>query len=421
MNVSFVGLGKLGLPLACCLAKAGNRVLGVDKNEYVLDKLNKQELPFYEPGLSQIFPHTNFFGFTDSYSRAINETEATIVLVNTQLGDTGYSAEFVESALTDLAVNLKKSDKDYHCIILSSTVLPGTIAKLISLVEKISGRKFEEGFGFAYVPDFVRLGNVIKDFMNPEFFLVGANNWEDAGIAHGIFGNLHQNNPPKKYLTLEETEVAKVALNAFIVNKITFANFLGECCDGMKNVDVHRITDTIGIDKRISPHFFGYGTPFGGTCFPRDTSAFIKFASDRGKEAKHLEFANEVNENVYQSLLDRCSKYPTVGIIGVSFKPNSPVTIGSPSARLITDLAKMGKEIYAFDELDETFNILNGLNDLIHKCVSPQEAIDMSAVCVFMHPTKKYATLKVEGKELVDNWGIFSSEKLLTVDSSLPD
>ena len=109
-----------------------------------------------------------------------------------------------------------------------------------------------------------------------------------------------------------------MSLNAFIVNKITFANFLGECCEGMNNVDVHRITDTIGIDKRISPYFFGYGAPFGGTCFPRDTSAFIKFASDRGKQAKHLEFANEVNEDVYQSILKRCENYDRVGIVGVS-------------------------------------------------------------------------------------------------------
>ena len=192
MNVSFIGLGKLGLPLACCLAQAGNKILGVDKNEYVLDKLSNNELPFYEPGLSDIFPHpTNFIGFTDSYKRAVDETDASIILVNTQLGDTGYSAEFVESALTDLAVNLKKSDKEYHTIILSSTVLPGTIARLIKLVEKISGRKFEEGFGFAYVPDFVRLGNVIKDFLNPEFFLVGANNWEDVGVVTQIWGHFH--------------------------------------------------------------------------------------------------------------------------------------------------------------------------------------------------------------------------------------
>ena len=298
MNISFIGLGKLGLPLACCLAEAGNKVLGVDKNEYVLEKLNKDELPFYEPGLSQLFPHPYLTGFTDSYQRAVDETEASIILVNTQLGDSGYSAEFVESALTDLAVNLKKSDKEYHLMVLSSTVLPGTIANLIKLVEKISGRKFGEGFGFSYVPDFVKLGSVINDFLNPEFFLIGANNEEDHRRTQSIWEHFHKNAPPHKYLTLEEAEVAKVALNAYVVSKISFANFLGQLCDCMENVDVHKITDTIGIDKRISPHFFGFGTPFGGTCFPRDTAAFIKFAETQAKEAKHNKFCNEVNERL---------------------------------------------------------------------------------------------------------------------------
>ena len=122
-------------------------------------------------------------GFTDSYSRAVEEAETSIILVNTQLGDSGYSSEFVESALIDLSVNLKKSKKDYHLIIISSTVLPGSISNLIHLVEKISGRKYGEGFGFAYVPDFVRLGNVIHDFKNPEFFLIGANNQRDISMV----------------------------------------------------------------------------------------------------------------------------------------------------------------------------------------------------------------------------------------------
>ena len=183
MNISFIGLGKLGLPLACCLARSGNQILGVDKNEYILEQLNNNKLPFYEPGLEELFPYDNFIGFTDSYKKAVDETEASIILVNTQLGDTGYSAEFVEAVLIDLSVNLKKSDKDYHLIVLSSTVIPGTIKKLINLVEKISGRKYGEGFGFSYVPDFVRLGDVIHDFWNPEFFLIGASGIKDITLT----------------------------------------------------------------------------------------------------------------------------------------------------------------------------------------------------------------------------------------------
>ena len=324
------------------------------------------------------------------------------------MGDTGYSAEFVESALTDLAVNLKKSDKEYHLIVLSSTVLPGTIAKLIKLVEKISGRKFEEGFGFSYVPDFVKLGNVIKDFLNPEYFIIGSNNKKDCYTTESIWSDFHQNAPPHKYLTLEETEVAKVASNAYIVSKITFANFLGQLCDGMENVNVHQITNSIGIDKRISPHFFGFGTPFGGTCFPRDTAAFIKFAETQGKEAKHIKFCNEVNESLYHDILNKCGQVQRVGVVGVSFKPNSPVTIGSPSIRLIHDLLKQGRLVYTYDELEETYDNLNGREQNIIKCESAQECVDRSDVVVFMHPSRKYSTLEVKGKTLVDNWGIFS-------------
>lgn len=408
MNVSFVGLGKLGLPLACCLAKSGNKILGVDKNEYILEKLNNQELPFYEPGLSDIFPHKNFIGFTDSYARAVEETDASIILVNTQLGDSGYSAEFVESALTDLSVNLKKSKKEYHLIVLSSTVLPGTINKLIHLVEKISGRKYGQGFGFSYVPDFVKLGNVIKDFLNPEFFLIGANNSRDISQTQTIWSKFHTSNAPKKILSLEEAEIAKVALNAFIVNKITFANFLGQLCDGMDNVNVHNITETIGLDKRISPYFFGYGTPYGGTCFPRDTSAFIKFAENRGKEAKHLKFADEVNESLHEDLLRKCSGYKNVGILGLSFKPASPVTIGSPSVRLIEKLANKGVGVFVYDELPQTYDNLNGLLDFVIKCDSAQQCVDKSDAIIIMHPNKSFASLDTSNKVFIDFWGVLS-------------
>lgn len=403
MNVSFVGLGKLGLPLACCLSRSGNKILGVDKSEYVLGKLNDGELPFYEPGLDKLFPHWNFIGFTDSYKRAVDETEATVILVNTQLGDNGYSSEFVESALTDLALNLRHSSKEKHTIILSSTVLPGTIKKLIKLVERVSKRKYGKGFGFAYVPDFVKLGNVINDFKNPEFFLIGANNIEDQLVVQSIWYKFHDNEPPLKNMTLEEAEIAKVALNAYIVNKITFANFLGQLCEGMDNVDVHNITQCIGIDKRISPYFFGYGTPYGGTCFPRDTLAFIKFSKDRKKKAKHLLFAEEVNEMIYQSIFDKVKGYEKVGILGISFKPNSPVTIGSPSARLIKDLIDIGVEVNGYDKIRETFE---NLEDDIKKYDNPQECIDNSDTVVIMHPDNYYSNLDYIDTVVVDYWGV---------------
>lgn len=407
MNISFIGLGKLGLPLACCLSNSGNKVLGIDKNSYFIDKLNSKELPFYEPGLDSIFLNSNFIGFTNSYESILDQTDATIILVNTQSDDGGYSSKIVESVLEEFSFHLKESSKDYHLIVLSSTVLPGTIKKLIELIESISEKKYKKDFGFSYVPDFVKLGNVIHDFKNPEFFMIGSNNQKDVELTQLIWNKFHDNNPIEKILTLEEAEVAKVALNAYIVNKITFANFLGQLCEGMTNVDVHNITKTIGLDKRISPYFFGYGTPYGGTCFPRDTTAFVKFAEERGKTAKHLLFAEEVNEMVYDSIFDKLKPYQKIGILGVSFKPNSPVTIGSPSVELIQRLKICEKNIICHDFIFETYNNLRLFhNTEVDISPNPQDCVNNSEIVVIMHPDKRYSDLDYSKVHVVDYWRI---------------
>ena len=404
-NVSFIGLGKLGLPLAGLLAQ-NNNVLCIDKNEYVLNQLNEGQLPFYESGLKELLSDVsgNIIGYTDSYRKAVEQTDAAVILVNTQLGDNGYSAEFVKSAVTDLAVNLKKSDKEYFTIILSSTVLPGTIVQeLIPLIEKITNRKLNEGFGFSYVPDFVKLGSVIHDFKNPEFFVIGANSDRDYSETYDIFKGVHENDCKTFQLTLEETEVAKVSLNAFIVNKITFANFLGMMCDGMDNVDVHNVTSVIGLDRRISPYFFKSGTPYGGTCFPRDALAFIKFAKDRDLKANNLIFAQQVNEQLQEFIYQKCESHKSVGILGVSFKPTSPVTIGSPSKILIESLIKNNKNVNVFDKLPESYSNL-GLDT--NKCLTAQECVDKSDIVIIMHPDKDFSNLNYDSVSLVDLWGV---------------
>lgn len=404
-KISFIGLGKLGLPLAALLAK-DNQVLCIDKNEYVLSQLSEGKLPFYETGLENLLSEVseNIIDYTDSYRRVIEETESAIILVNTQLGDDGYSAEFVKSAIRDLAVNLKKSHRKYFNVILSSTVLPGTITQeLIPLFEKISGRKYGVGFGFSYVPDFVKLGSVIHDFKNPEFFVIGANKKRDYEVTYNIFQGIHENDCKSFHLTLEETEVAKVSLNAFIVNKITFANFLGMMCDSMENVNVHNVTNVIGLDRRISPYFFKSGTPYGGTCFPRDALAFIKFAKDRNLEAKNLIFAEETNERLQKFIFNKCGAFKSVGVLGVSFKPTSPVTIGSPSKILIKKLLECDKIVNTYDKLEEAQLNLN-LNTV--KCQTAQECIDKSDIVVIMHPDKDFSDLNYANVNLVDLWGV---------------
>ena len=169
-----------------------------------------------------------------------------------------------------------------------------------------------------------------------------------------------------------------------------------------------KITDAIGLDKRISPFFFNFGTPYGGTCFPRDTAAFIKFASNRNKDAKHLKFADEVNEDLYRSILSKCLSYKKIGIIGVSFKPDSPVVVGSPSAKLIEDLLSCDVEIFVYDELEESIFNLNGLKDKLTVCNTAQQCVDESDITAIMHPDKRFSSLDIGDKTIIDYWGILN-------------
>lgn len=406
MNISFIGLGKLGLPLACCLAESGHKIIGVDSNQQVIRELQNKRLPFYETGLQSLFDmsYDNFDCFTHDYEYAIQNSSATIILVNTQLGDKGYSTHVVDSVISQLCDVLKKKT-EYHLIILSSTVPPESCNSIVETIMRKTCKEHGKDFGFTYVPDFVKLGSVIKDFKNPEFFMVGGNLKKAIDMTKDIFSPLHYNDCPEYSCSLLEAEIAKVALNAFIVLKISFANFLGILCDTYHTVNVHKITEIIGNDKRISPHFFKSGAPYGGTCFPRDTAAFIDFANRKSYDAKHISFCEEVNDLIIERIIQKIEnrKCKNIGILGVSFKPDSPVTIGSPSVRLINELVEK-YNVNVFDCLEETYKNLN--NDKVNTWLNAQDCINNSDCVIIMHMDKYFSELDYSKTMIIDMWGI---------------
>jgi UDPglucose 6-dehydrogenase len=410
-SISFIGLGKLGLPLACCLANSGAKIIALDKDVDKISSLKEKKIPFFEPGLDSLLGESfdNFVNFSNDILLAINQTDITILLLNTQVKNLGYSAESILEVIKELAIALKDSKKDYHLFILSSTIPPGTCKKIIEIVERYSGREIGVGFGFAYVPDFVKLGSVIKDFMNPEFFLIGANNERDFSITQNVWTPIHQNTVGSFRLTIEETEIAKIALNAYIINKITFANHLGLLCNQIENVNVHSITRVIGLDKRISPHFFSSGAPYGGTCFPRDVDAYIEFSANQNVPASHLLFAEQINRLVLNQIKQEASNGSSISILGVSFKPNSPVTIESPSLELIEYLINRNKRILTFDFISSVYDF--DTSKLIVKN-DPQDAIDNSDTVVLMHPDPRFKNLKLNNKKLIDPWGLYDGTKI---------
>ncbi len=424
-KISLVGLGKLGLPLAACFASRGFKTLGVDINEKLVESLNKGISPIVEPRLQEFI--TKFrknFRATSNIKEAIKETDITVILVATPSDPDGnFSNKYVESALKSLSKDLKKSSKKYHLFIISSTVMPGSIEKrFIPIIEKYSGRKLNKGFGVCHVPDFVALGNVIRDFLNPDLAVIGeSDKFAGDQIAY-IYGKLYENNPIMTRMSLISAEIAKVTLNAYITTKISFANTLANICEKIEGADVDLITKAIGADRRISPHYFKGGLSFGGTCFPRDTKSFIRFSKDFGIDAgliKEVEKINKFQDDHLAEVVIKNIKSKSaskVGILGLAFKPKTPVIVESPAIKLVGSLLKKGIKVIVYDSLAKE-GAKEIFKDRIEYADSAKECLSKSNVWVIALPSAEfkdidYRKLAKKPTVIIDCWRILEPQKL---------
>lgn len=422
-KISLVGLGKLGLPLAVCFASRGFKTIGVDINEKIVESLNGGISPIMEPKLQEFI--TKFrkkFRATTNIQEAITETDITIILVATPSDPDGnFSNKYVESALESLSKVLKKNGKKYHLFVISSTLMPGSInRRLIPIIERHSGRKINIGFGVGYVPDFVALGNVIHNFLNPDFVLIGESDKYVGNQISFIYRKLCKNKPVIARMSLISAEIAKVSLNAYITTKMSFVNVLANICEKIPGADVDKITGTIGIDKRISPYYFKGGLSFGGTCFPRDTKSFIRFAGDLGINARLIKEVDKINKfqdvhffNLVMKNLPFKSK--KVSILGLAFKPNTPVITESPAIKLITKLLKRKVKIAVYDPLAIN-NTKNIFEDKIQYTKSVKDCLSRSSCWVIATPDEKFKKIndsfvRNRPTTIIDCWRILNSQK----------
>lgn len=399
-KIGLFGLGKLGLPLSLVFAQQ-IKIIGIDTDDDKIKKLCVRTSPFYEP-LVDDYLNSSFsnisFKTTEEYS--IDEFDVAIILVNTPSDNEGkFSNQYIYDVIDNLAQKLKKSNKKDFLFILSSTVMPGSHEKIINRIEKVSGRKLNEGFGFVYIPDLVALGSVIEDFENPDVLILGESNNKYGDIAQNIYSKIIKNNAPIKRMSLIEGEITKVSLNAYITMKISFANFIGNISEKY-NCNSDNITSTLGLDKRISPYFIKSGLSFGGTCFPRDTWAFIKMSDELGLDAKHIKSTQEINEFQNQNLLEKILRHKKnkIGILGLSFKPNTTVTEKSPGLFLKDNLSNLGYKVLVYDKLIETEYFGNF-----------EKFIEESEIIVITHNDKDFEKIKnfnLNNKIIINPWNL---------------
>lgn len=360
-KISLIGLGKLGLCLAACFAKKGFDTIGVDIEEQVVSSVNQGKAPWFEPGLDDLLAlhGGKTLRATQNHQEAIEQTDITFVLVATPSNPDGsFSNRFIESALRSLAEALRENKKEHHIFVISSTVMPGSIeSSFIPIIEKYSGRKLNQGFSVCFDPDFVALGKVVNDFLNPDLVVIGETLSSSGSRVESIHKKMCENNPKIFHMSITSAELAKVCLNAYITTKISFVNSLANLCEKIPGADVDAITKAIGVDRRISPYYFQGGLAFGGTCFPRDTHAYIQVAEKYCVQSDIIKAVDGVNRYQNQHLIDivlnelEKSEDKTVGVLGLAFTVNSPVVVESPAIKLIEGLLLHDVRVVAYDPL----------------------------------------------------------------------
>ena len=396
-KICLIGLGKLGLPLLCTFAKSGQKIIGLDVDKNKMELLQNKTIPFYEPQLEEYLNDgfDNIF-LNETYNTVLNEVDVAIILVNTPSNLKGeFTNNYIYQSVEKLAEMLKTSNKKDFLFIISSTVMPSSHESIISKIETISGRKLNNGFGYVYLPDLVALGSVIKDFENPDLLILGESESRYGDIAEKIYKNIIKNNAPIVRMSVIESEITKVSLNAYITMKISFANFIGNVAEKY-NCNSNNITKALGCDRRISPYYIRSGLAFGGTCFPRDTWAFIKMSENIGLDAVHIKATQKINERQNEILFEKVKEFKDkiIGIIGLSFKPNTTVDVESPGRILFNKL------------VENNYNVL-GYDPLLENIYSKEELVEKCEVIVITHNDKNLIeNLNFKNKIVINPWNL---------------
>jgi UDPglucose 6-dehydrogenase len=413
MNVSVVGLGKLGACMAAAMSHRGFQVVGVDLSPEAVAAVNAGRAPFFEPQLSEMLADkTARLRATVDCAEAVMETDTTFLVVPTPSDpDGGFSLKYVEAAAASVGRALR--DKlDYHLVVLTSTVLPGgTQEGLIAVLEETSGKRCGPDFGVCYSPEFIALGTVIRDFLNPELLLIGEHDVRAGDQLTALYGELIDNDAAVRRMAIVNAELTKIALNTFVTTKITFANMLARMCQTLPGGDVDAVTGALGLDSRIGAAYLSAGMGYGGPCFPRDNKALRHWASEAGAPALLAETTDELNRELEEmtlaTILSHCAADSTVAILGLTYKPGSAVLEGSGALYIAQALVENGLRVRAYDSLWELL-ARDRMDHRIELVGSLPEALDGANVVVLATPDPSFADLTAkdfgESVVVIDCW-----------------
>ncbi len=353
MKIAMIGTGYVGLVSGVCFSDFGHDVVCVDKDPNKIDTLNKGEVPIYEPGLDVLMQKNVDAGrltFTTELVEAVDGADAVFIAVGTptRRGDGHADLTFVYAAAEEIA----KAVTGYTVIVTKSTVPLGTNRKVADVVANAAP---DLEFDVASNPEFLREGAAIDDFMKPDRVVVGVETDRAAGVMQDIYRPLYLRDFPIMTTDLESAEMIKYAANAFLATKITFINEIAALCE-KTGADVKAVSKGMGLDGRIGNKFLHAGPGYGGSCFPKDTSALARIGQEHASPMQITEAVMRVNEGVkarmIEKLRDLCGgsfNGKRFAVLGVTFKPNTDDMRDAPSLTIVPALVGGGAKVNVVD------------------------------------------------------------------------
>lgn len=352
MNIAVIGSGYVGLVTGACFAEFGVNVTCVDKEEAKIAALKKGIIPIYEPGLEELVKknvQNKRLSFSTDTVAAIQGALVIFIAVGTpDRGDGFADLSYIEKVAEMIAEHMN----GYKVIVTKSTVPVGTGDRLRSII----GSKQKEHFDFDVVsnPEFLREGSAIEDFLRPNRVVIGAKSQQAIAIMRDLYRPLYLIETPLHITDIPTAEMIKYAANAFLATKISFINEIANLCEGV-GANVQDVAKGMGLDGRIGSKFLHPGPGFGGSCFPKDVSALDKIAQKNGYEFKIVKAVIEVNRQQRERMIAKIEKEvgsfkgKQIGILGLSFKPNTDDMREAPSVAIIRALQERGAKIIAHD------------------------------------------------------------------------
>jgi UDPglucose 6-dehydrogenase len=351
MHIAVIGTGYVGLVTGACLAETGNQVICADIDVRKIERLRADEVPIYEPGLTDMVRRNQAdgrLGFTTDVGAAVEASEVVFIAVGTPPGEDG-SADLQH--VLDVAGTIGRHMNDTKVVVTKSTVPVGTAERVRAAVRAKTSRPFF----VCSNPEFLKEGAAIDDFMKPDRIVVGVDSQEARALMAELYAPFVRTGNPMLFMDIPSAEVTKYAANAMLATRISFMNQIAEFCERV-GADVNDVRQGIGTDRRIGQAFLFPGPGYGGSCFPKDVKALIRSGREIGLPFDLLEATEAVNDRQKQVLLQKTVRAlsgqvqgKAIGVWGLAFKAETDDMRESPAIPLIEGLLAAGATIRAHD------------------------------------------------------------------------